>query len=238
MPKETKLSRTQRLLQRAATLLQTKMRWHYFKIFVPVSLIVIVALLGLKQGLHVWEVKNDAAVRESQRVKQAAASSRKHAAAVKQAKLAAAKKPVDWHRPSEDKPYPDVNKYAHFNIEADLKKQRVFLKNGDKVLYTMYASSGMDKTTPTGHFTVEPERGTNFFNYEEQMGANYYTSFHDHGVYLFHTVPTDIKGKYITKEANYLGKKPSSHGCIRLSIPDAKWIFETVPVGTKVVVHN
>ncbi|MCT6848759.1 MAG: L,D-transpeptidase, partial [Apilactobacillus kunkeei] len=29
----------------------------------------------------------------------------------------------------------------------------------------------------------------------------------------------------------------NSHGCVRLSIPDAKWINSSVPTGTKVVIH-
>nr|WP_224758021.1 L,D-transpeptidase [Limosilactobacillus oris] len=29
-----------------------------------------------------------------------------------------------------------------------------------------------------------------------------------------------------------------SHGCIRLSIPDAYWIMHNVPTGTRVVIDN
>jgi lipoprotein-anchoring transpeptidase ErfK/SrfK len=30
--------------------------------------------------------------------------------------------------------------------------------------------------------------------------------------------------------------KPSSHGCIRLSIDDAKWIFTNIPRESKVII--
>lgn len=41
--------------------------------------------------------------------------------------------------------------------------------------------------------------------------------------------------KVIGKEAKKLGVK-ASHGCIRLAIPDAKWIYENIPQHTKVVI--
>lgn len=41
--------------------------------------------------------------------------------------------------------------------------------------------------------------------------------------------------KVIEKEAKHLGTK-ASHGCIRLTIPDAKWIYENIPEKTKVVI--
>ncbi|WP_338034781.1 L,D-transpeptidase [Lacticaseibacillus kribbianus] len=166
----------------------------------------------------------------------------KKAAAEKAAKLAAAKKaeaakPVDWHNPSESAPYPVVTDHPGLQIDVSLAKQRVYLKDAaGKVLYTMYCSSGMDNSTPRGVFYIQAERGASFYNPREKMGANYYTSFLDHGVYLFHTVPTDASGRYIVSEAEKLGKKPGSHGCVRLSIADAKWINEHIPTGTKVTI--
>ena len=65
----------------------------------------------------------------------------------------------------------------------------------------MYASTGIDDTTPHGDFTIQDERGYEFFNPNEQMGAHYYTSFYLHGTYLFHSVPTDVNGNYIQYSA-------------------------------------
>ncbi len=127
-------------------------------------------------------------------------------------------KKIDWKAPSESRPYPDVSKHPNLSLHVNLKKQRVFIKDGSKTLYTMYASTGIDDTTPHGDFTIQDERGYEFFNPNEQMGAHYYTSFYLHGTYLFHSVPTDVNGNYIQSEAAKLGKKPGSHGCVRLSI--------------------
>lgn len=146
-------------------------------------------------------------------------------------------KKIDWRAPSESQPYPDLTQHPNLSLAVSLKKQRVFVRDGTQTLYTMYASTGIDDSTPRGHFKIQSERGYDFFNPEEQIGAHYYTSFYLHGTYLFHTVPTDVNGHYIEAEAAKLGRKPGSHGCVRLSVPDAKWIFETVPTGTPVTVE-
>ena len=110
--------------------------------------------------------------------------------------------------------------------------------DGKNVLYTMYASTGSkDSPTPTGTFHIQKERGDFFYNAASKEGAKYWVSFKDHGIYLFHTVPTDKNGKFIPKEAQQLGKEAQSHGCVRLSVPDAKWIYKNVPEVWKLKYH-
>lgn len=146
--------------------------------------------------------------------------------------------PADqWQKPSETKPYPDLNQYPAINIDVNLTKQRVYIKNEQTTLYTMYASSGKNNATPTGDFQIQ-NRGQSFYNAKEKVGANYWTSFKDWGVYLFHSVPTDVDGHYLPAEAQHLGLRPSSHGCIRLSIPDARWLYENIQKGTPVSIHH
>lgn len=148
--------------------------------------------------------------------------------------------PINWQKPSEYRPYPDLKKYHDINIYVSLRKQRVYIRNNQHVLYTMYASAGTggEQATPTGTYYIQPERGHFFYNKQSKEGAFYWVSWKDHGIYLFHTVPTDAHGHFITSQAKNLGKKASSHGCIRLAVPDAKWLFENIPVGTKVVISN
>ncbi len=140
-----------------------------------------------------------------------------------------------WRKPSEAKSYPDLNKHKTAYLEVSIPKQRVYVKDGKDTLYTMKAATGEKKSpTPKGNFEIQ-NRGDSFYNEESKEGANYWTSFKDWGVYLFHSVPTDADGKYVESEAHKLGT-PSSHGCVRLTIPDAKWINSSVPDGMKVVV--
>ena len=144
--------------------------------------------------------------------------------------------PVDWLKPSQQIDYPDPAAHPGLSLEVSLQDQRVYVRDGSELLYTMYASTGMDDSTPRGSFRIQTERGDHFYNPGEGMGARYYTSFLNHGVFLFHSVPTDSKGGYIKEEADMLGIRPGSHGCIRLTVPDARWIMQSVPTGTPVLV--
>lgn len=154
--------------------------------------------------------------------------------------------PIDYRKPSETKPYPDLSKVKNLWIKADLKKNRTYIYDGKKVIYTMYSTGGiykrdpkthkMKSMTPTGTYAVQQERGESFYNSAVNEGAKYYTSWLNHGEFLFHSVPTKADGSINKKEAAKLGKSTGSHGCIRLSIPDAKWIMDNVPAGTKVKV--
>ena len=144
--------------------------------------------------------------------------------------------PVDWLKPSQQIDYPDPAAHPSLSLEVSLQDQRVYVRDGSELLYTMYASSGMGDSTPRGSFRIQAERGDHFYNPSEGMGARYYTSFLNHGVFLFHSVPTDSSGSYIKEEADLLGVRPSSHGCIRLTVPDALWIMQSVPTGTPVLV--
>ena len=145
--------------------------------------------------------------------------------------------PVDWLKPSQQVDYPDPAAHPGLSLEVSLQDQRVYVRDGSELLYTMYASTGMDDSTPRGTFRIQNERGDHFYNPGEGMGARYYTSFLNHGVFLFHSVPTDSKGGYIKEEADMLGIRPGSHGCIRLTVPDARWIMQSVPTGTPVLVE-
>ncbi|MGM9891329.1 L,D-transpeptidase [Limosilactobacillus sp.] len=150
--------------------------------------------------------------------------------------------PIDYRQPSEYAPYPNVRQLGNFWIHVRIGQNRVYLMDGNNVVYTMYCTAGYYQngvsTTPTGTFYVQAERGNSFYNGSLGEGANYWTSFLQHGVYLFHTVPTDARGNYKPYEASQLGVNQGSHGCIRLSVPDAYWFMHNVPTGTRVVIDN
>ncbi len=156
--------------------------------------------------------------------------------------------PINWRKSSETVAYPNLATAKHFWIKVRLKQNRVYLLNGRKLLYTMYCTGGtysrdkqtgkMKSATPTGTFYAQAERGDSFFNQSLNEGANYWVSWLNHGEYLFHSVPTVAGGAYNKKEAAKLGKAQGSHGCIRLSVPDAKWMAANLPVGTKIVIEN
>lgn len=59
------------------------------------------------------------------------------------------------------------------------------------------------------------------------------------GNILFHSVPSSKKTKdsLIARYYNQLGTKASA-GCIRLTVADAKWIYDNCPIGTLVEIYD
>ena len=65
------------------------------------------------------------------------------------------------------------------------------------------------------------------------MGADYWVGFIG-TQYLFHPVPTGVSfGDYFPSESQKLGQR-ASHGCVRLSVADAQWFYNSIPDGTPV----
>ena len=143
-----------------------------------------------------------------------------------------------WRNPSQSKPYPYISNMDGVQLVVSIPKQKVYVEdNTGKVYYTMYCSTGMlnkNDATPKGKFTIQ-NRGDSFYNQNLDEGANYWTSFTHDNTYLFHTVPTKQDGTYNIPEAEKLGR-PASHGCIRLGVPDARWINQNIPNGTQVTI--
>ena len=78
--------------------------------------------------------------------------------------------------------------------------------------------------------------GNHFIVINIKEGARYWVGFNG-AEYLFHSVPTGEDGQIIATEADMIGKK-ASHGCIRLSVDDAFWFYETIPEGADVVTYG
>ena len=102
---------------------------------------------------------------------------------------------------------------------------------------TMKCSTGKDATpTPTGTFQsgTVPRRALALLQEVQVLGT----------VRLLysgrHPLPLGALqregGSPTQSSINNLGRK-ASHGCVRLSVEDAKWIYNNCPVNTKVVVY-
>ncbi|MFT8323085.1 MAG: L,D-transpeptidase [Bacillus sp. (in: firmicutes)] len=147
---------------------------------------------------------------------------------------------IDWNAPSNGS-YPTLDKSKSIWIDVSVNDQKVYIKDGDATLYTMTASTGIDtnddNSTPKGIYYIEPERGEWFFSSGYGEGAEYWVSWKNHGEFLFHSVPMNGNKQVIEEEAKKLGEK-ASHGCIRLTIADAKWIYEHIQTNTKVVIRS
>lgn len=109
--------------------------------------------------------------------------------------------------------------------------------NGDytKPYKAMVCSVGLDGATPTGTYTTSDKYTWRLLS--GNVYGQYATRITGH--ILFHSVPyfTRSKSDLEYDEYNKLGQ-PASLGCIRLSVADAKWIYDNCPKGTTVTIYD
>lgn len=121
-------------------------------------------------------------------------------------------------------------------IEVILKEEhKVIVYKGRKQIRIMPCSGGAPETpTLLGTYFLK-DRGTMFYARKISEGANNWIRIN--GNYLFHGLPRD-KDWVISKEAEEKMGYPASHGCIRLREIDAKWLYDTIPENTMVIIHK
>ena len=100
----------------------------------------------------------------------------------------------------------------------------------------MTCSTGVNNATPAGTFTMSGK-----YRWHELMGEVYgqYCS-RIHGGVLFHSVFYNEPSNPATlayNSYNRLGTQ-ASHGCVRLNVADAKWIYDNCPSGTRVTIYD
>lgn len=99
----------------------------------------------------------------------------------------------------------------------------------------MVCSVGLNGDTPleNGQITDKYDWRLLFGN----VWGQYAVRFNGH--IMFHSVPYMVPSKDSLKEGQYnLLGQPASQGCIRLSVIDAKWIYDNCDKGTKVEVYD
>ena len=131
----------------------------------------------------------------------------------------------------------NIESTTSYLINVSLENQKTYIYSGKpdnwKLLRTCPCSTGINsEETPVGSFSIR-EKGDWFFSDKYEQGGKYWTQIT--GDILFHSIPF---AKDKTTILDYTLNKPSSHGCIRLSIADAKWIYTNIPKGSKVIINR
>ncbi len=125
----------------------------------------------------------------------------------------------------------------NYLINVNLTNQNIKIYKDAELIKDIVCSTGtignQNTETPLGKFKVIV-RGEEFYNSLLNEGAKYYLQFF--GDYLIHSIPVDENGNIIEKEEDKLGS-PASHGCIRVSVENAKWLYDNVPDGAEVFIH-
>ena len=129
-----------------------------------------------------------------------------------------------------------ISSKTPYLVYLNLDKQITYIYSGSNnnwnLIKEFNSSTGIEgKETPKGIFSVT-DRGDWFFSEEFQQGAKYWVQFM--GDYLFHSLPFDETQENIL---DYTLGKPASHGCIRLAVEDAKWLYDNIDDGTKIIIN-
>ncbi len=128
----------------------------------------------------------------------------------------------------------DFSNSENFRIEIDLTRQRVIVFHKDDILREMICSGGAPESpTPLGEYVTSQKIE---YSWVERfgVGAYYWVRFFEN--YLIHSIPFNENDEMIIEEYEKLGN-PVSHGCVRLSLEEAKWLYETLPLGVKVLIY-
>jgi len=128
----------------------------------------------------------------------------------------------------------DYTDSQQFRIDVSLAEQKVMVYYQGNLLREMPCSGGTPQgPTPVGTFKTSQKIYYSWLP-KYDVGAYYFIRFY--GSYLFHSLPFDKDGNLIQEEAEKLGL-PASHGCIRLKVEDARWLYETLPLGVEVNIY-
>ena len=136
-----------------------------------------------------------------------------------------------------DKKFQNYSSSTRYMIVLKLKEHKVRIYRGKKGkwkrIHAFRCSVGAPSTpTVKGTFTVG-SRGR-YFNTGSNMRCWYYTQFY--GNYLFHSVLYDRSSSPRHVVNGRLGAN-ISHGCVRMALGNAKWVYNNIPSGTKVIIY-
>lgn len=131
-----------------------------------------------------------------------------------------------------------------YYLKVSLDEQRVYaFERGENGEYTqireMKCSTGIrDGSTPRGVYVdTWPQERWHYFK-KFFCWAQYTFVIYLQGDILFHSVLYSHKSENsLTRSSLYNLGRRASHGCVRLSVEDAKWVYEHCAKGTPVIIY-
>ncbi len=141
-------------------------------------------------------------------------------------------------KPPENAPVPEpvMPYYLRVNLTQNIVTVYARDESGEYTvpIKSMACSVGTDGKTPTGTYTTSDKYSWRLLS--GNVYGQYCTRITGH--ILFHSVPyfTKDKGNLEFDKYNKLGQA-ASLGCVRLSVIDAKWIYDNCPKGSTVTLY-
>ena len=121
-----------------------------------------------------------------------------------------------------------------------LSEQRAyFYTTSRRLIATLPVSTGADDQTPVGTFKVFSKSAQTFYTpnpVERMKFMTRFTKGRQGGNIGFHGIPYKVTKNGDVPFYTPLGIAPVSHGCIRMRVTDAKWVFDNMKLGSVVSV--
>lgn len=135
------------------------------------------------------------------------------------------------------------NPIYKYKVEISISKQKVYVYKWNfgsysKLVKTMTCTTGTAETpTPLGSFKMGGPCGRWYFFKKFDCWAQYASRIV--GGILFHSVIYSERDESTLRQStvNALGTR-ASHGCVRLSVENAEWIYRNIPAGTTCRIYN
>ncbi len=126
-----------------------------------------------------------------------------------------------------------VRSKTDYLIWTSLDKQRTYVYHRDNgrwnLIRTMKCSTGQPEKPTRPSFSYDVSFKERFFTYDCGEGLHTYSYYVEYSGSGYHVWPGGSR-------KGIFGQHTVSSGCIRLDRKNAKWLFKTIPVGTKVIV--
>jgi lipoprotein-anchoring transpeptidase ErfK/SrfK len=131
---------------------------------------------------------------------------------------------------------PPISSGGGKRIEVNLSQQHLYAFQGDQLVYSFVASSGVGPTyTKPGNFRVQSKipnaYGATWNIWMPYWLGIYYAGSTENGI---HALPILSNGQVLW--AGYLGH-PVSYGCIVLGTREAEMLYNWAEIGTPVSIH-
>jgi len=119
-------------------------------------------------------------------------------------------------------------------IEIDLSEQRMRLYENEQMIKESLVSTGKPgMETPVGKFQIY-NKFPRAWSRTASLWMPYWMAFLPSGFMGIHELPEWPNGH---KEGETSLGHPASHGCIRLGVGDAKFVYDWAEIGTPVIIN-
>ena len=125
---------------------------------------------------------------------------------------------------------------TNYLIMIDRTNYKLYVFTGKKGSWVLDRSYPMSDgaSTPNGEFNM----GIKVNSFGEDKGYSCWYASQIQGNYLIHSVGYAVGSQKSSDIIDGRMGVTISHGCIRLTLENAKWIYDNVPSGTKIVIYQ